>query len=280
MADTTDAPGVPGLGEAAWPLSPDGRPFRRDLAMPDRPNPTGPTGNLLLDSLDPSEREPILAGAKMAPIHVGDVLLEAGDRIRNVPFPIAGTLSMIAEPEETVRVEAATIGLEGAASIHSALGSRIAAQQLVSQVEGEMITLDVEDFRKWANEGKFQDLVLGYLEALIVQISLTAACNAVHHLNQRCARWLLQTHDRVKTDSFGLTQEYLGVMLGVQRPSVSIAQQTLQAAGCITYTRGTITVVDREGLEAAVCPCYERIRTEYSRLVPLHVQRSRQTSAP
>jgi hypothetical protein len=77
-------------------------------------------------------------------------------------------------------------------------------------------------------EGKFQDLVLCYLEALIVQISLTVACNAIHHLNQRCARWLLQTHDRVKTDSFGLTQEYLGLMLGAQRPSVSIAQQTLQ----------------------------------------------------
>src|SRR3954467_15306736 len=145
MVDTTDAPGVPGLGVAAWPLSPDGRPFRRDLAMPDRPNPTAPTGNLLLDSLDLSEREPILAGAKMAPIHVGDVLLEPGDRIRYVPFPIAGTLSMIAEPEETVRVEAATIGLEGAASMHSALGSRIAAQQLVSQGAGGKITPDAGD---------------------------------------------------------------------------------------------------------------------------------------
>jgi CRP-like cAMP-binding protein len=105
-----------------------------------------------------------------------------------------------------------------------------------------------------------------------VQISLTAACNAVHHLNQRCARWLLQTHDRVDDDTFGLTQEYLGVMLGVQRPSVSIAQRTLQEAGCITFRRGFITVVDREGLEAAACPCYELIRTEYSRLVPLQVQ--------
>src|SRR3954447_25133916 len=158
MGDTTDAPGVPGLGVAAWPLSPDGRPFRRDLAMPDRPNPTAPTGNLLLDSLDLSEREPILAGAKMAPIHVGDVLLEAGDRIRNVPFPIAGTLSMIAEPEETVRVEAATIGLEGAASMHSALGSRIAAQPAGKQVGGGDVPPSGGGFPEVANEGKFQDL--------------------------------------------------------------------------------------------------------------------------
>jgi CRP-like cAMP-binding protein len=241
--------------------------------MPDRIDPTVPTGNLLLDALDPDEKASILSGADIKPIDVGDILMQPGDPVRHVAFPITGTLSMIAQPEETVQVEAATIGLEGAASIHSALGSRIATQQLVSQVEGQMVRLDVEDFRKWANEGRFQDLVYGYLEALVVQISLTAACNAVHHLNQRCARWLLQTHDRVETDSFGLTQEYLGVMLGVQRPSVSIAQRTLREAGCITFSRGKITVTDREGLEAAACPCYELIRTEYSRLVPLRVQR-------
>jgi DNA-binding transcriptional regulator YhcF (GntR family) len=84
---------------------------------------------------------------------------------------------------------------------------------------------------------------------------------------------LLQTHDRVGGDTFGLTQEYLGVMLGVQRASVSIAQRTLQGAGCIAFRRGSITVVDREGLEAAACPCYAMIRTEYSRLVPLRVER-------
>jgi len=87
--------------------------------------------------------------------------------------------------------------------------------------------------------GRFHTLMYGYLEALVVQISVTAACNAAHHLNQRCGT-LLQTHDRVKTDS-GLTQEFLGVMLGVQRPSVSIAQRILQAAGCITFRRGMIT---------------------------------------
>ena len=102
-----------------------------------------------------------------------------------------------------------------------------------------------------------------------MQVSLTAACNALHQLTQRCARWLLQSHDRVQGDTFGLTQEYLGVMLGVQRPSVSIAQRTLQAAGCISFHRGSNTVIDREGLESAACPCYELIRTEYSRLVPL-----------
>jgi hypothetical protein len=136
-----------------------------------------------------------------------------------------------------------------------------------------MITVGIERFVKQANEGEFQSLIYGYLEALVVQISLSAACNAVHHLNQRCARWLLQTHDRVDSDTFELTQEYLGIMLGVQRPSVFIAQRTLQAAGCISFRRASITVTDREALETATCPCYEMIRAEYSRLVPLRVQR-------
>ena len=237
--------------------------------MPDRPDPALRTGNLLLDALGSAERTDVLANAWKRSLDVGEVLLSPGDPVRYVAFPTIGALSMISQPDDAVPVEAATIGLEGASSIHSALGSRTASQELVSQVQGEMITMDVDAFALKAQDGRFKAVVYGYLEALVVQISLTAACNAVHHLNQRCARWLLQTHDRVEGDTFGLTQEYLGVMLGVQRPSVSIAQRTLQAAGCITFRRGSITVLDREALEAAACPCYEMIRTEYSRLVPL-----------
>ena len=237
--------------------------------MPDRSDPALRTGNLLLDALGSAERMDVLKNAGKRSITVGEVLLSPGDPVRYVAFPTIGALSMVSQPDDAVPVEAATIGLEGAASVHSALGSRTASQELVSQVKGEMITVDVDTFAAKAKDGRFQAVVYGYLEALVVQISLTAACNAVHHLNQRCARWLLQTHDRVDSDTFGLTQEYLGVMLGVQRPSVSIAQRTLQAAGCISFRRGSITVLDREALEAAACPCYEMIRTEYARLVPL-----------
>jgi CRP-like cAMP-binding protein len=237
--------------------------------MSDQPDPTVRTGNLLLDSLPLDERTTLLADAERRPITVGDVLLLPGDPVRSLPFPTTGTLSMVAQPDDNAEVEAATIGNEGAAGLHSALGSRIASQQLISQVEGSMIIVGIDSFAKHVSRGHFHAVVYGYLEAMVAQISLTAACNAVHHLNNRCARWLLQTHDRVNGDTFGLTQEYLGVMLGVQRPSVSIAQRTLQEAGCITFRRGSITVVDREGLEASACPCYELIRSEYSRLVPL-----------
>jgi CRP-like cAMP-binding protein len=237
--------------------------------MSDQPDPTLRTGNLLLDSLPLDERTTLLADAETRAITVGDILLLPGDPVRSVPFPTMGTLSMVAHPDDDAEVEAATIGNEGVAGVHSALGSRIASQQLVGQVEGSMIMVEIDSFAKHALRGHFHAVVYGYLEAMVAQISLTAACNAVHHLNQRCARWLLQTHDRVDGDTFGLTQEYLGVMLGVQRPSVSIAQGTLRQAGCITFRRGSITVVDREGLEASACPCYELIRSEYSRLVPL-----------
>jgi CRP-like cAMP-binding protein len=239
----------------------------------DRPDPSVKTGNLLLDAIDLREREAALDGARTRPISVGDVLVRPGDRVTTVAFPTRGTVSMVTQPDETP-VEAATIGKEGAASIHSALGSRQASQQLIAQIAGEIITVPIETFAKEANAGgRFQDVVYGYLEAMVVQISLTAACNALHHLNQRCARWLLQSHDRVEGDTFGLTQEFLGVMLGVQRPSVSIAQRTLQEAGCITFRRGSVTIVDREALEAVSCACYEQIRAEYGRLVPLHVER-------
>jgi CRP-like cAMP-binding protein len=233
------------------------------------PDPSEKVGNLLLDALDGTDRALLLADARIRPIEVGAVVFRPGDAIGFVPFPTSGTISMLAQPDYATPVEAATIGREGAGSLHSALGSRRATQELVGQVDGEMIAVAIEPFTKQVQSGDLQHLVYGYLEALVVQISLSAACNAVHHLNQRCARWLLQTHDRVDSDTFGLTQEYLGIMLGVQRPSVSIAQRTLQAAGCITFRRGSITVVDRAALEAACCPCYEMIRTEYSRLVPL-----------
>jgi CRP-like cAMP-binding protein len=232
-------------------------------------DPAQHTGNLLLDALGGDERALLLADAKRVVYEVGNVLFSPGDRVSYVPFPTSGTISMLAQPDDTA-VEAATIGREGAGALHSAFGSRVASQELVCQINGEMIAVDVDTFMERIDKGKsLRGLAFGYLEALVVQVSLSAACNAVHHLNQRCARWLLQTHDRVDGDTFGLTQEYLGVMLGVQRPSVSIAQRTLKDAGCIAFSRGSITVVDREGLEAAACSCYEMIRLEYSRLVPL-----------
>jgi CRP-like cAMP-binding protein len=231
----------------------------------------GRTSNLLLDSLPRVDRDAVLSESVRYPIELRRVYLEPGDDVERVLFPVSGTLSIIVEPGgDGRRVEAATVGREGVANVHAALGSRVAGQQLIGQVAGEAIGIDVEIFGKLVAEvDRLRALVNGYVEAVFAQTILSAACNALHHLNERCARWLLATHDRVDTDGFDLTHELLATMLGVTRPSVSSAAKTLQAAGLITYRRGSITVVDREGLEEASCPCYRLIRSEYSRLVPI-----------
>ena len=133
-----------------------------------------------------------------------------------------------------------------------------------------MIAVPIETFTKHVQEeDRFRDLVYGYVEARAVQISLTAACNAVHHVNQRCARWLLQTHQRVAGDTFGLTQEYLEKTLGVQRPSVSIGATNVEGSRLHHVQQGLDHGRGSPSREAAACHCYEMIRTGYSRLVPL-----------
>jgi CRP-like cAMP-binding protein len=107
-----------------------------------------------------------------------------------------------------------------------------------------------------------------YAQALMTQIAQTAACNRLHTVEQRCARWLLQTHDRVDSDEFPLTQEFLGQMLGVGRQAVNEAAKSLQDRGLILYTRGNITITDRQGLETCSCECYEIVRREFNRLLP------------
>ncbi|MGH2590522.1 MAG: Crp/Fnr family transcriptional regulator, partial [Actinomycetota bacterium] len=117
--------------------------------------------------------------------------------------------------------------------------------------------------------GKFADVVHGYIQAFWAQTAYGSACNAVHHVTPRCGRWLLQAHDRVDGDTFFLTQEYLANMLGAERSTVSVAAGDLQRKGLIRYSRGKVEILDRRGLEAAACECYEKMRSEYSRLVPL-----------
>jgi CRP-like cAMP-binding protein len=239
------------------------------------PRPKGPpldaqrTGNLLLDALAADERDRLLEGVKPHPIALGEVWLAPGDPIETVAFPISGTMSLIAETGGSL-VEAASVGREGVVDAFASIASRVAAQRIIGQIDGDMIEVPVERFaRVYEDSATIRRLIHGYIEALFVHTSVSAACLAVHHLNERCARWLLQTHDRVDSDTFHLKQEFLALMLGVHRPSVSIAAKTLQAAGLITYRRGNVTIVDRQGLERTSCACYETIRTAYSRLVPL-----------
>jgi CRP-like cAMP-binding protein len=227
------------------------------------------TRNLLLDALPPSVRDELLGGLEPRVIEPGEAWRRPGEAVTTVAFPITGSLSLIAETDHQ-RVEAATIGQEGAADVFSAIASRVAPLLMIAQVAGRAYEVPIDRFLGiYAKDETLQRLIHGYVEALFVQTSMSTLCINVHHLNERCARWLLQTHDRVDADTFELKQEFLAIMLGVRRPSVSIAAKALQGSGLIDYRRGKISIVDREGLEDAACSCYEEIRSAYSRLVPL-----------
>jgi CRP-like cAMP-binding protein len=139
------------------------------------------------------------------------------------------------------------------------------------QIQGAGLRMTAADLQRalpWTPV--LHKLLLRYTMALLNQIAQGAACNRLHEVQERCARWLLQTHDRVDGDSFPMTQEFLSQMLGVHRPTVSVAAAMLQKAGLIDYMRGQITVADRKGLEAASCSCYRIIREEYDRLLNGH----------
>jgi CRP-like cAMP-binding protein len=229
------------------------------------------TGNLLLDSFGSKERTSILAGSRQVAIELGREYLSPGDVVEMVYLPISGVISITTTLDDDLVVEAATVGREGFIVAQAILGSnRVGQETYMGQVPGRMILVDHRRFvDAAAHPGRVQRLVHGYLQALFAQTAYGSACNARHSVRQRCARWLLQTHDRVDGDTLELRQEFLAMMLGVQRPSVTIAAGALHQEGLIDYRRGRITILDRIGLEAAACGCYEKIRTEYSRLVPL-----------
>jgi CRP-like cAMP-binding protein len=225
------------------------------------------TGNLLIDSLPPHERASLLADAERRPITVGEVRRAPGDAIDTVLT--SGTYSIIIDADDE-QVEAATIGREGVVDVYAALGSAVATQTVLSQVAGNSIDVGVETFRAMVQaDTRLRRLIYGYIEAVFAVASRATACMALHQVNERCARWLLETHDRVDSDTFELKQDFLARMLAVSRPTVSVSAGTLQAAGTIEYRRGKVSIVDREALEDASCSCYEADRADYARLVPL-----------
>jgi CRP-like cAMP-binding protein len=228
------------------------------------------TGNLLLDAFPPDVREAILVNSRVRKIGAGELLVSVGDEVKDAYFPLSGTLSIIAEPDDSSIVEAGSVGREGAADVFAALGALKSVHRMIGQVPGEAIAADAKLLRIHALEpGLAQTLLFSYIQALYAQAAISVACIGKHRVNERAARWLLQTHDRADGDTFQLKQEFLAIMLGVARPTVSLAAETLKAANLIDYRRGEVTILHREGLEASACSCYEQIRKQYSALVEL-----------
>jgi CRP-like cAMP-binding protein len=198
---------------------------------------------------------------------VGRVIAEPGDPVVNVYFPSSGVISIVTLLENGDRIESLTVGREGAVGLLGAFGDpRFTARGLV-QISGAALRIDARALREAANTfASIRETVIRYAQVTEAQLHQSAACNAMHSIEARLCRWLLTCEDRVGDTTLPLTQEFLAMMLGVQRTSVTTAAQTLQRRGLIEYRRGRITVLDRRGMEHGSCECYRTMETIYDRV--------------
>jgi CRP-like cAMP-binding protein len=227
-----------------------------------------PTGNHLLDALPRKVFRAHERSLEPVALKLKQILHRPDRKIDYAYFPIRGVISMVNEPNRGEIVEIATIGREGMAGLPVILDAGSMTARALVQVPGEGFRMKAAALRKLLDSSRpSRELMLRYTMALFTQTAQITSCNRLHEVQQRCARWLLQTHDRADSESFPLTQEFLAQMLGVHRPSVSIAAGILQRRGLIRYSRGVITIEDREGLEKASCSCYGFIAQEYKRLI-------------
>ena len=242
----------------------------RPPSRAERPPPSdGRPKNRLLAALPAEDFQRLRPHLKTIPVRAKQVLHKQGEKIEQVFFPNGGVCSVTTVLSTGAMVEAATIGDEGLLGVEAFLAAdAISPGETLMQVPDTSVEMmSVAEFRRaLAESGPFRELIGRYTQVVIAQMMQSTACNVMHHVQQRCARWLLMTHDRMHERDFNLSHEFLAVMLGVQRPTVSVVAGTLQEAGLIRYTHGRITVTNRKGLEAASCECYPIIRAHFDRL--------------
>ena len=196
------------------------------------------------------------------------MLYEASVPVEFVYFPVDGVASLVLTMANGANAEVGTIGSEGFVGIPICLGDRMAPSSVYVQVPGTGLRLDAQIFRAELERSPTMTLImLRYVHAFFNQVAQSAACAHLHGLEERCCRWLLMTRDRMPSADFLLTQEFLGMMLGVQRPSVSLTMSKLQKAGLIRYRRGHVTILDHTGLRDRACECYEISKDEFDRLL-------------
>jgi CRP-like cAMP-binding protein len=225
-------------------------------------------GNRLLAGLPRDALERLIPALESRPLAVRDVLQHPGAALEEVIFPLDGVASMITVSASGNSLEVATVGSEGMVGLPLFLGGSPPLAEVFIQVAGSGLFMSAQKFRKHvAAEPSLVRMLLPYTQALMTQVAQCAVCIKYHPTPSRCARWVLQTHDRVRGRKFQLTHEFLSLMLGVRRASVSEAAKVLQQDGLMSYRRGVVTVLDRAGLERACCECYPLIRREYNRLL-------------
>jgi CRP-like cAMP-binding protein len=216
-----------------------------------------PVANSVLRALSRKEYQHMLALCEQVSLTYGDILSEPGDQIRHVYFPNNGLISLLTQVDGHASVEVGMVGSEGMAGMPLVLGINVSPVRALVQGSGTATRMKAASFRDELKRNPVLQRELNhYLYAFMAQVAQTAACNRHHLLGERLARWLLMTHDRVQSNEFHLTQEFLAHMLGVRRVGVTKAATLLQEKKLIRYSRGNINILDRKGLERASCRCY------------------------
>jgi CRP-like cAMP-binding protein len=221
--------------------------------------------NHLLGALPRRDYQKLLPVLEPVKLGLGEILYESHAQIRHVYFPIDCFVSMLTTVDAGRAAEVGLIGSEGMIGVPMALGVAVSPFRAVVQGGGTAMRLKTVDFRRnFSNSAALKREVFLFTHLLMIQIAQTAACNRFHVVTQRMARWILMTRDRVNSNEFPITQEFLALMLGVRRVGVSAAMCVLRERKLIGYRRSTITILDREGLVAAACVCYKTVRDTYA----------------
>jgi CRP-like cAMP-binding protein len=223
--------------------------------------------NRLVAVLPSPERQHLLDATTNVTLHGPTVLFEPGGTADGVYFPTDGVVALVTPLQTGAVIGVATIGNEGVVGVPLVDPLTSFAVRAITQVAGHALRLETSVFAELvADSDTFQTLIERYTQALYGQIALAAACNRLHSSEERLSRWLLTSQDRVQSDEFEMTQEFLAQMLGARRSTVAISTGILQRAGLVNYTRGHVTIVDREGLEAVSCECYALIKAQLYRV--------------
>jgi CRP-like cAMP-binding protein len=223
--------------------------------------------NYILAHLPPEDYERIQRHLEPVELRHGQILHEAGGIMDYVYFPLNAMVSLISHTVEGQSVEVGVVGFEGIAGISAVLGVDRAPHEAMVQIPDSGMQMRVRALREeFKRGGALHDLLLRYTQGLLLQTSQIAACNRLHSLSERLARWLLMSYDRCACEDLPFTQEFLALMLGVRRAGVTEAAVILQTEGYINYRRGHIKIIDKEGLEQYTCDCYEIVKAEFDLL--------------
>ncbi|MDZ7957592.1 MAG: Crp/Fnr family transcriptional regulator [Aulosira sp. DedQUE10] len=224
--------------------------------------------NHLLATLPAYIYERLAPHLKLVPLSTHEVIVEIGEPIKYVYFPHKAIVSLLATMDDGSTAEVALVGHEGMVGLPVILGDKISSILGIVQVPGEGMRIDADILKtEFERGGPLQSLLLLYVQAFITELAQGAACNRLHSLEKRLARWLLKVSDRIQSEEFPLTQEFIAQMLGVRRSGVSVAAGILSQSGIITYNRGRIHILNRPALEAASCECYRVVKGEFKRLL-------------